>query len=214
MHGLDVEPANPIQVAVAGLESRSGLEVRHSNVAGEIVDLRGIPATSVCRTLLDLCAWSPSIEALVAIDMAVRMRLTSPGNLRHYASGKRVGAFRLRSLAEVAAPAESPMETRLRWLLLGSGLPKPRVQADLYNDAGNFIGRADLYYPSAHLVIEFDGRNHQDRLVSDLRRQNALQHAGYKIFRFTAADVYGRPDEIIALVAAALNNRLPSSILA
>ena len=96
------------------------------------------------------------------------------------------------------------METRLRWLLIRAGLPTPDVQTDLYDHDCKLIGRADLYYPSARLVIEFDGRNHQDRLVSDLRRQNALHHAGYKLFRFTSADVYGRPDDIVALVRAAL----------
>jgi very-short-patch-repair endonuclease len=31
--------------------------------------------------------------------------------------------------------------------------------------------RAHLCYPAAHLVIEFDGGNHRDRLVTDNRRQ-------------------------------------------
>jgi len=96
------------------------------------------------------------------------------------------------------------METRLRWLLIDAGLPVPEVQTDLYNGEGDFVGRADLYYPSAHLVIEFDGGNHRDRLVSDDRRQNALIEAGYRVLRFTAADLYGRPDAIVALVRAFL----------
>jgi hypothetical protein len=38
---------------------------------------------------------------------------------------------------ELAAPAESPMEKRLRWLLMSNGLPRPEVQADLHDDAGH-----------------------------------------------------------------------------
>lgn len=113
----------------------------------------------------------------------------------------RLGLGRFHDLAEAA---ESPMETRLRWLLLSSGLPKPEVQADLHDSAGRFVGRADLFYPSANLVIEFDGGNHRDRLVSDDRRQNSLFGAGYRILRFTAADVYGKPDTIVALVRHAV----------
>lgn len=111
---------------------------------------------------------------------------------------------RLRALAHCAAPAESPMETRLRWLLIKAGLPAPEVQTDLHDGEGNFVGRAALYYPRAHLVIEFDGGNHRDRLVGDDRRQNALIAAGYRVLRFTAADVYGRPEAIVGQVRAAL----------
>jgi len=42
MHRLDVQPANPVQVAVADLESREGLEVRQSDVGGETEEIRGV----------------------------------------------------------------------------------------------------------------------------------------------------------------------------
>jgi very-short-patch-repair endonuclease len=96
------------------------------------------------------------------------------------------------------------METRLRWLLVTQGLPSPSAQVDLFDGAHQFVGRADLYYPSARLVIEFDGGNHRDRLVSDDRRQNALITAGYRVLRYTSADVYGRPDGIVGEVRTAL----------
>ena len=96
------------------------------------------------------------------------------------------------------------METRLRWLLLSAGLSAPEVQTDLYSSTYEFVGRADLYYPSAHLVIEFDGGNHRDRLVSDDRRQNLLVSAGYRVLRFTGADLRGRPAAVVAQVRGAL----------
>lgn len=76
--------------------------------------------------------------------------------------------------------------------------------AGLYDGNGEFVGRADLYYPANHLVIEFDGGNHRERLISDDRRQNSPVNAGYRVLRFTTADLYGRPDAIVALVRAAL----------
>jgi len=204
IHRLDVQPANPVQVAVAQLESRAGLEVRQADVGGETQEIRGVVVTNLHRTLLDLCAWSPAVEALVVLDMAITR--TGIDQLQTYADSVngRAGASRLRQLAEIAAPAESPMETRLRWLLIKAGLPAPEVQTDLHDGEGNFVGRADLYYPRAHLVIEFDGANHRDRLVGDDRRQNALIAAGYRVLRFTAADVYGRPEAIVGQVRAAL----------
>jgi len=96
------------------------------------------------------------------------------------------------------------METRLRWLLISAGLPQPEVQVDLHDDDGEFLGRADLYYPHARLVIEYDGVNHRERLVSDDRRQNLLINAGYRILRFTAADIHGRPEVVAAQVRGSI----------
>lgn len=96
------------------------------------------------------------------------------------------------------------METRLRWLLLQARLPRPEVQTELHDAKGRFIGRADIYYPSARLVIEYDGANHRDRLVEDDRRQNLLINAGFRVLRFTATDVYQRPEVIAALVRSSL----------
>jgi very-short-patch-repair endonuclease len=213
VHRLDVDPANPVQVSLPAncrLISRVGLEVHHFDVTDEILEINGIPVTSVYRTLLDLSARLSPVEALVIVDMALFAHLTDRDALLRYADDVkgRHGAYRLRSLARVAAPAESPMETRLRWVLVKARLPAPEVQSDLYDSAGQFLGRADLYYPSAHLVIEFDGGNHRDRLVSDDRRQNSLTNAGYRILRFTSADLYGRPNVIVAEVRAAIRGYL------
>ncbi|TMC75828.1 MAG: DUF559 domain-containing protein [Chloroflexi bacterium] len=97
------------------------------------------------------------------------------------------------------------METRLRWLLLQAGLPRPQVQTDLRDSDGRFVGRADLYYPTARLVIEYDGANHRDRLVEDNRRQNLILNAGFRLLRFTAADIRQRPDVVTSQVRRALS---------
>lgn len=135
------------------------------------------------------------MEALILLDSALHLRLTSRDQLKQFGTC-------LRSLAPLAEPAESPMETRLRWLLLNAGLPRPEVQVNLHDTQGRFLGRADLYYPHARLAIEFDGGNHRERLVEDNRRQNLLINAGYKVLRFTASDIYQRPESILAQVSA------------
>ena len=96
------------------------------------------------------------------------------------------------------------METRLRWLLIQAGLPRPEVQTDLHDSRGRFIGRADLYYGSARLVVEYDGTNHRERLVEDDRRQNLLINAGYHLLRFTASDIHRHADVVVAQVTAVL----------
>jgi very-short-patch-repair endonuclease len=208
--GLDLVPNEPVEVIVparSGVRSRAGLSVRRCRIPrGETANIRGLRATRIYRTLLDLCLRWQEVEALVAIDMAVREGLTDAADLTRHADSmhRRPGARKLRSLAVLAAPAESPMETRLRWLLIRAGLPPPEVQTDLHDSTGRFVGRADLYYPAAALVLEYDGGNHRERLVEDDRRQNLLINAGYRLLRFTAADVHQRTDVVLAQVRAAL----------
>ena len=84
------------------------------------------------RTFRDLRRHLLHVEFLVLADAALRLNL---------------GRF-----DDLAEPAESPMETRLRWLLIQAGLPSPQVQSELRNSDGRFVGRADLYYRSARLV--------------------------------------------------------------
>ena len=209
LFGIVLNPTDPVEIQVpraAGIRTRNGLVVRHGEIpSADVVAIRGLRVTALPLTLATLCLHRPPIEALIAIDSAIHLGLTDPGTLAQYAelAKGRYGAARLKSLASLAAPAESPMETRLRWLLIKSGLPRPVVQADL-RDSDRFLGRADLYYPQSGLVLEYDGLNHRDRLVDDNRRQNLLVNAGYRLLRFTAADINNRPDVVVAQVRAAL----------
>ncbi len=96
------------------------------------------------------------------------------------------------------------METRLRWLLIQAGLPRLEVQVNLSDGAARFVGRVDLYYPEARLVLEYDGGNHRERMADDNRRQNLLINSGYRVLRFTAADIHNRVDVVVAQVRSAL----------
>jgi very-short-patch-repair endonuclease len=149
----------------------------HRSDTSEVTMVRGLRTTTVQRTFRDVRRRLSACEFLVLADQALRRGL---------------GRF-----DDLAEPAESPMETRLRWTLLQAGLPKPQVQRELRDEDGRFLGRADLYYPQARLVIEYDGANHRDRLTEANRRQNSLQNAGYRILRFTAAD---RPEVVTSQV--------------
>lgn len=141
--GLDLVPNEPVEVVVparSGVRSRDGLSVRHCSISrSETATIRGLRATKLPRTLLDICLRRHAVEALVAIDMAVRKGLTNAADLTRRADSMRgrPGARQLRSLAVLAAPAESPMETRLRWQLIRAGLPHPEVQSDHSRQRGS-----------------------------------------------------------------------------
>jgi hypothetical protein len=211
MFGLDLPPTDPVEIIVpldSSIRSRAGVYVRRCQLSrSDVAKIRGLRATVVNRSLRDLCLRLPAIDALIAIDMAIHLGLTKADDLRRHSNAAEGGggSRRLRSLALLAAAAESPMETRLRWLLIQAGLPCPEVQTDLRDRERRFVGRADLYYPAAGLILEYDGANHRDRLVDDNRRQNLLINAGYRLLRFTATDIHQRPDVIVAQVRSALN---------
>ncbi len=208
--GLDMAPCDPVEVTVdrtAPVRARAGIRVRRAALAEtEVVSRNGLRTTSALRTVRDLGSGRDAVESVVAIDMAVRAGIVKLRDVAEHVAmhpGEK-GIKRLRRATAFADPrSESPMETRLRMELVNAGLPRPSVQAELLDIAGRLLGRADLYYPDRRLVIEYDGDNHRDRLVSDLRRQNALLNAGYHVLRFTGADLR-TPASVVAQVRHAL----------
>jgi len=212
LHGVGATPSSPIEVTLPAhsrISRISGVSVRRSDVStGEHVSRRGLPVTSRVRTFADIGRREPFVEAVVLLDMAARRHLISRAQLRDWAGAHMglKGLARLRRAADHIEPAaESPMETRLRLVLVGAGLPRPQAQVSLHDGDGSFAGRADLYYPDQRLVIEYDGGTHRDSMVADDWRQNRLVDSGFRILRFTAGDVLGDPEAVVRLAQKALD---------
>jgi very-short-patch-repair endonuclease len=210
LHGLDVSPCNPIEVTVppdVGVSARSGMALRRSALSkDDVVKARGVPVTTLIRTVGEVCARLDLVEAVVIADAALHMRLRA-GELDAWAASKNGhrGVHKLRRVLTFAdGAAESPMESRLRMVLLLAGLPKPRLQATIHDRWGRFVGRPDLYYERERLGIEYDGGIHRDALAEDNRRQNKLLNAGVRLLRFTATDVFSHPEAIVTQVRVML----------
>jgi very-short-patch-repair endonuclease len=210
LHGIDVAPCNPIEVTLPRLSQTSriaGAALTRSDVRGsDVAKAHELPVTSATRTLADLARRLPLVDAVVVLDMALHSRLVSTEQMVQWAdshAGYR-GIGRLKRAVELAEPAaESPMETKLRMMLVTAGLPRPRAQVSLYDETGIFIARPDLCYSAQRLVLEYDGATHRNSLVADNRRQNRLQDAGYRVLRFTASDILERQASVVALVRRA-----------
>lgn len=211
LHGLDVAPCDPIEVILPGDGEgweRGGVSLRRAALDDcEVVARRGFRTTSLLRTLSDLSRRLSVVEAVVITDMALHARLIQRTQLSEWvdrgAGHKGVGAERhVLDLAEAAS--ESPMETRLRMVLVMNGLPRPGVQITIRDERGAFLGRPDLYYREHRLGLEYDGETHRASLVEDNRRQNRLLLAGVRLLRFAAADVLRRPDSVVTQVRNAL----------
>lgn len=211
LHGLELAEADPPEVVVphdSSVSGRAQARVRKIQLApGDVVIRDGLPVTSPLRTCFDMAGRLPLVEAVIGVDMALHAGLVELEALRRYVAARRgvagvVGARRVVDLAE--PKAESPMETRLRLLLVRAGLPRPQAQVELRDARGSFVGRPDLYYPQARLGLEYDGENHRDRLISDNRRQNGLQALGVLLLRYTGADLRDRPTQVVREVRRAL----------
>lgn len=214
LHGLDMPPCDPIEITLPRNSCRSrlaGVSLTRSDLAPtELQTIQGVAVTAGTRTAADLARRLDLVEGVVALDTVLRRSMTTLEKLRQWVDGHRGywGVPRLkRSMRLADHRSESPMETRLRVLLVLAGLPRPDLQVPLPDDQGLFIGRPDLYYPQARLAIEYDGATHRSTLVADNRRQNRLLEAGYRLLRFTASDVLHAPAATVAQVERALASR-------
>lgn len=173
----------------------------------DVVTRNGFPVTSPARTCFDLAGRLPLIEAVAAVDMALHEGHLSPEAFEGYVARHRGvhGVVKARKVLPHLEPrSESPMESRLRMLLVLNGLDRPEAQVSLCDMAGGFVARVDLYYPEARLAVEYDGEQHRDQLTADNRRQNRLRDLGVSLLRYTAPDLRERSEQVVAQVRAAL----------
>jgi hypothetical protein len=190
-----------------------GVRVHRTPLARtDLVQVAGIPVTSLIRTVLDLVRTAPTLTALAAADAAAHHNPAIPDAVAYtleMLAGHR-SVRRAQQLLELVEPAtQSPLETLLRELIRLGGLPRPLAQYDVRGPGGGLLGRVDLAYPGSGLLIEGDGRRYHENwadAVHDRRRQNLLVNAGFRVLRFTWEDAWRRPDETIAAIRAGLGS--------
>ena len=194
-----------------GPRRHGGVLVFRSRVlAGEGTRLRGIPITTVERTLLDLAANTSERALARAVREAVRLRLTSPEGLadqigRHFGrrGSGRLGTVLARYAGLPFRRARSGAEVRALELLRGAGRPLPQLNVRIAGE------EADLSWGHGRLIVEIDGGPfHLDR-GEDARKQLRWESAGWTVRRISSDDVYERPAALIALAPPVSVPRCP-----
>jgi hypothetical protein len=178
----------------------------------EVVLVGPFLTTSPTRTALDIACRSPRIEAVVALDSALRVRSVSMRRLEQtFAVSRRRGVSTGRMVLALADPhSGSVAETEARLLFLRAGLPPPVSQLPIIVD-GRLVARADFGWDFALLVVEIDGFNSHSRFDAfqeDLTRQNRVSLGGWMVLRFTVWDVRLRPEFVASQIRQALNRPL------
>lgn len=150
------------------VSSRCGITVHHTNRLphDQIIVVSGLRATSIERTLLDLCGFAPRRRAAIALDHALHTGLTTIGDLDFSlfltARRGRNGCGVLREMVKARAVLDeypnSPLETVIFEMFNESTLPMPELQLSLYDERGGLIARPDFVYPEQRLVIEGHSR--------------------------------------------------------
>ncbi|MFT4264333.1 MAG: DUF559 domain-containing protein [Nocardioides sp.] len=191
--------------------SRPGI-VTHSPRSVPLLGKDGVTATAPVQTFVDLAALVGLVDLVIVGDHLVRKRLARLDDLVA-AAGRATGpgaADVRRAAALVRAGVDSPMETRLRLLLVLARLPEPRVNSRVSIDEGVTMRKYDLCWPAAKLIVEYDGRHHIERVEqweSDLARREAIDDDGWRILVVTADGIFKRPADTVAKVHRLLRER-------
>jgi hypothetical protein len=103
--------------------------------------------------------------------------------------------------------AMSPPESRLRVACHLAGLPQPVPQFEVVVN-GVFLGRVDLAWPEAQLVVEYEGEYHFDglQIAKDDARYERLTAAGWRVVRLSSFDLRDL-DAVTALLRDLLARR-------
>jgi hypothetical protein len=188
---------------------RAGIVVHHSTVvpSHHVTIIEAIPVTTVERTLFMLAGMIHETDAAIALDDALRRKLTTLPSLDRYLrelSGRgRNGTGVMRRLLEprrqLGKAPESPLETEFLQLIVRSGLPLPVPQFEVRH-RGEFVARVDFAYPDAKVAIELDSYAfHSDRSSweRDRSRLSGLTSIGWRVEGITKAKLRDYPDRTI-----------------
>lgn len=171
-----------------------------------------VAVSSPEQVFVELATTLPLVDLVVLGDSLVKRGHTRPGALVEYAAGHSgVGVVQARlGAAYVRGGVDSPMESRLRMLIVLAGLPEPVVNLTIRDVDGEPVRRYDLSWPDVRVIVEYDGRHHAERVdqwESDLRRREAIDDAQWRIIVVTSSGIYREPDRTVDRIWRLLRDR-------
>ena len=182
--------------------------VSYQSDPGPTVYVGEFRITDEVRTLLDVARCAPLPISVPMLDAVIAESPWLMSDLCRRADqlvGHRNIARAQRAINLASPQAESVLESLLRLLLILAGLPPPELQIPVRHPGGTYY--ADMGYRERRLLIEADGRDRHSewhKVGADFVRQNALVAAGWRVLRFTWAQVLYQPEMVIAAIRAAL----------
>lgn len=209
--------------AGVGSRTRGSIRERSFAVPPDVVEIGGIPVSSIADTVVDLARHSTLRRAVVAVDHVLHAEAVAgrdPERLRETLRVRvdRLGSGRgVRMAAEAVSFADArpglPLESVSRVEIAVAGFPAPRLRHAWHLPDGATVVTV-FDWPACGLVGDIDGREmygvlaaeQADGLVGaafrEKRRENALRLLGLRVIRWEWREAIAA-DPLIALLRTA-----------
>jgi very-short-patch-repair endonuclease len=187
----------------------------------DVTEVRGTRVSKPCRMFVELASVLGLVDLVVVGDALIRLGLCTREQLTEYcrASPAQHAGDARRAAAYVRDRVESAMESRLRMLIVLSGLPEPEVNWEVGDDDGVALYRFDLGYVALKLAVEYDGRQHAESSYQwkrDLERREWMDRHGWRVVVVTSDGLFREPLRTILRIREALAERgqyVPSALM-
>lgn len=201
-----------VTVPEAGHRLRRTGVTSHVRAQADVAVVGGVRVSALSDLFVELASVLPLVELVVVGDWMVRRHRVRPVALLAAASaaGGRSGALARSAAAYVRERVDSPMESRLRMLLVLAGLPEPQVNLEIRTTDGEVLRRYDLCWPGVRVIVEYDGRHHVERVEQweqDLTRREAIDDSEWRILVIVSSGIYRAPEQTVARVHTLLRAR-------
>ncbi|TQL67927.1 hypothetical protein FB381_1816 [Nocardioides albertanoniae] len=193
-------PDRPVEISVpSGVRvRRPQIDVTRHRLPPHSHGVDGVRIATVAETVLAAARRLSLLDLVVLIDGVLHEQACTREHLEQLTRGRRGGPRLREALALADGRSESPWESLLRVLHLVCGVPV-EPQAELFDETGGFVARADLLIIGTRTLQEYDGAVHRDRAqyARDRRRDSRLGGARYVRHGYVAPDVRFRAAMIL-----------------
>ena len=192
---------------------RPGIRVHKAALpTGDVTTCKGVPVTSVARTVVDLARTLPFAEGVAVADSALGDKRATRGELEAVLvrCERWPGIQRARRVVAFADPlAESVLESISRVAFHEHGLPPPELQVWV-GDVDEIAGRVDFLWSEHRTIAEADGAikyTGPARALAQLNRDARLREAGFEVVHFTWAEITRVPGQVADAIRAAFRRQ-------
>lgn len=218
IHGLDVLGGPGLDATGVTLtrhahrasrSSRGGMTVYVAALPeGHVTTKRGVPITTVPRTVADVARIGSFRAGVVAADCALRLGLATNellGETARECIGWPGSATALRVAEFADGGSDSPLESVARVVFDEHGLDPPFLQYEVSGPFG-YIGRVDFCWPVHRIIAEADGAikyENPDKARAQLLRDQLLREAGWHVIHFGWRQVFAEPERVVSWIRSA-----------
>jgi hypothetical protein len=175
-----------------------------------VVDVRGLPTTTVARTLVDCAVVVSQVRLQHLVEQALQERKARIEDVHRVVADidrrRKPGIRQIGRALARHGPAQPVEESVLERLLLdavlASGNPRP-VSQFAHPGRHPGAGRVDFAYPDVKVILEADGRVWHQRIADlsrDRSRDNEAARAGWLTLRFMWEHLRDDPADVGATV--------------